>query len=136
MGTGTQGQGDIRHHLQPGGRARGVHQPDGPHQDPDVHTRGKGGPWARIRSHQSAHRCRGRHEGGRRKEARAVLASRRLNLLESSSLPDSSEQHEREPAHTPTAGHYTAHRVFTPGYLCCICRSLIITYLCFALIML
>ena len=134
LGTSTQAQGDVRRRLQPGGWGQCLHQPDCPHPHPCVHWGGKGGPWARLRSHHPAHRSRGRHEGGRRKTAWAILSSRRLNLHESSSLRDSSEQNEREPTHTPTVGHYTAHRGFTLGYLCCICLSLIITYLCFALI--
>ena len=66
----------------------------------------------------------------------AVLDWRRRNQLGrySQSLPDSSKQHEHEPGHTTSAGHFTPSGGGTRGYSWFIHRSLVFSYLSFALL--
>ena len=79
---------------------------------------------------------RSHHEGGRRQEAWAVLDWRRRNRLGRycQSLPDSSKQHEQEPGHTTSAGHFTPPGGGTRGYSWFIRCSLVFSYLSFALL--
>jgi hypothetical protein len=65
----------------------------------------------------------------------AVLSWRRRHRrdLYSLSLQDPSTEHGHKHSHTPTAGHFTTTDYVTPGDSCFIHRTLIFTYLSFAL---
>jgi hypothetical protein len=69
--------------------------------------------------------------GGGKKKRRYWIAD---GTIDSSSFSDSSKEHECEPSHTTSAGHFTPSDTGTPGYSFFIRRSLIITYLFFALL--
>ena len=135
MGYGPQGQGDVWRRLQPGGPALSIHQWDCPQPPQSVHWDGKVGPWARVRSDHRRAWSRSHHEGGRRQEAWTILDCRQHARHGGYShfSSDSSKEHELMPAYMPTTRHCTALDGDNPGYFCFIHRSLIFTYLCFAL---
>jgi hypothetical protein len=64
-----------------------------------------------------------------------VLSWRRRHRRDLYSLPflDLSMEHRQKHSHTPTAGHFTVANSITLGDSCFIRRTLIFTYLIFAL---
>jgi hypothetical protein len=71
--------------------------------------------------------------GGGKKHGWYYLGDGVIDANSTPSLPDPSTKHERKHSHMPMAGHFTAADSVTPGDSCFIHRTLIFTYLSFAL---